>query len=346
MRMNLRKRVFCLAAVALSLSLAVCPKARCQSIAQESQSSVPPIVFPTVLRSFSQEPLSVPPFPYIGLAPCDDSGTMFFAAAPGGAIGGIAYLSISADGTRQTVYDVPKYVRDYAYNVSFAVTPDGKLQLLFVVPYQPVKWLRFDKDGELSSVVELPVPSDISVRSFAVTSQGYLLLLGYHPLTDAHGKDDGQTYRAIFAPNGSLVSTLKAEKSGMQSNLEFAGPPAEPAVAEGEQFFWLTSSGKSLVVMDTLGNIVRTLRLPGARPGDQAVGLHVSGDRALVTYIDFKASPQEAYVLLNATTGLEEGLYLPPPDLRGNLTCFQSSKGFTFLNPSKGRFSLIQSPLP
>lgn len=344
LRTQLLDRFLCSASIVAFLGLN--PAARCQSVGQSPQASNSAIVFPTVLSAFSQEPLSVPSFSYTAFPPCDDSGDMFFAAAPGGAVGGITYLSISSEGEEQTVYDVPKYVNDYAYGTYFSVSPDGRLQLLWVVPNQPVKWLRFDKDGELSGVVTVPVPSDIQVRSFAVTSHGYLLLLGYFPLTEAHGKKDGQTFRAIFAPNGNLVARLKTTKSGMQSNGMFAGPPEEPATAEGEQFFWITSSGNSMVVMDTDGNIVRTVRLPGARPKDQPVGLRISDDMALVTYINFKAAPQESYVLMNATTGLEEGLYLPPPTVRGSLTCFQSSKGFTFLNPSNGHLSLVESRLP
>lgn len=346
MRMSLRERSLCLVAIMVAFSLALCLEARCQSAAPQSYNANSPIVFPTVLSAFSQQPLSVAPFAYLRMAQCDDSGRMFFAAAPGGAVGGVTYLSISADGEEQANYDIPKYIKDYPYNASFSVTPDGMLQLLFVVPGQPVRWLKFDKQGALSNVVQLPVPSDISVRSFATTSQGYLLLLGYHPLTDTHAKTDGEAYRAIFAPNGNLVANLKTAKSGMQSNGTFADSPEEPATVEGEQFFWITSSGKSMVVMDTDGNVVRTLRLPGARPGDQAVGLRISGDMALVTYINFKATPHESYLLLNATTGLEYGLYLPPPDARGSLTCFQSSRGFTFLNFSKGHLRLVQSRLP
>lgn len=347
MRMQPRRRSLCLVAIAvvIALSLALRVDARSQSMAQRPYNRSPVVVFPRVLGAFSQEPLSVPAFGYLGAPQCDDSGTMFFAASAG-AVGAITYLSISSDGEEQTVYDIPKYVTDYAQNTSFSVSPDGILQLLSVVPGQPVKWLQFNRDGELSRVTDISAPSEIVVRSFAVTSRGYMLLLGYYPPTPEHGNEDGETYRAIFAPNGNLVTKLKAENSGMQSNGQLAGPPEEPAVAEGEHFFWITSSGKSMVVMDTDGNIVRTLRLPGARPGDQPTGLRISGDMALVTYTNFKATPQQSYVLLNATTGLEYGLYLPPPSIRGSLTCFQSSKGFTFLSYSKGHVSLVVSNLP
>lgn len=346
MRMQLRKSLLCLSTVAFALSAGLCPEVRCQSLAQEPSNSSSPIVFPTVLSGVSQEPLSVPSFGYFGMAQCDDSGTMFFAAAAG-AVGGITYLSISSDGDEQTVYDLPKYVADAPHNTWFSVSPDGTFHLLYVVPGQPVKWLTFGKYGQVHAVVTLPIPSDINVRSVATTAQGYMLLLGYHPLTSAHAREDGDTYEAVFDPNGNLVTTLKPGNSGIQSNLQFAGPPAQPAVVEGEQFFWITSSGKSMIVIATDGSTVRRVRLPPApHPGDQIVGLRISGNLALITYMNFKASPHQSYLLLNAATGDEEGLFLPPFGVQGSMTCFQYSRGFTFLSYSKGRMSLVQSHLP
>jgi hypothetical protein len=306
-------------AFVVGLSLTLHAEGHCQSIAPELANSNPVILFPRTLQAFSQQPLSVRDFGYFGTAQCDDSGPMFFAASPG-AVGGITYLSVSADGEEHTGYDVPKYVTDDPCNTSFSISPNGKPQLLYAEPRQPVKWLGFDQDGELSSVTTLSAPSSIIVRSFAVTAQGYLLLLGYYPLTPAHSNHDGETYRAIFNSSGSLVAKLESEASGTQSNGQVAGPVEEPVAVEGEQFFRMASSGRNMVVMNTDGRIVRTLRLPDTRPGDPVNGLRISGSVALVTYINFKAAPQQSCVLLNAATGLEYGLCLPPAGARGGLT--------------------------
>lgn len=172
--------------------------------------------------------------------------------------------------------------------------------------------------------------------------------MGVHPITDAHGKDDGNTCAAIFGPNGDVIVKLGVESSGVDPQSgKYSGPPEQPATAEGELFYRTTKSGKNLVVMDTAGSIVHQLRLSGARPGDRVIGLTISDNLALLTYVNFSATPQQSYVLLNATTGDRYGFYLPPVDLQhGGLTCFDRSRGLTFLSSTKGHLSSLQSALP
>ncbi|HVT96202.1 MAG TPA: hypothetical protein VHE33_01765 [Acidobacteriaceae bacterium] len=345
-RTQLRSRVFCLAAIAIPFTLFVRADGRCQSILPGPGDSVPAPMIPQPLQVFSQVPLSTPPFGYLRTAQCDDSGTMFFAASTPPRTG-VTYLSLSADGQRQTVYPMPKYVDENPWNTLFSVPPDGKLQVLFVLPgQQPPRWISFDKDGKITRVVTLSAPSDIDVRSFAATSDGSLLLLGFYPLTKAHGKDEGNTYTAIFNRNGDLVTRLTPEDAGIQPNGQFAGSPEEPAAVEGDQFFSISSSGKSLEVIATDGSVVRRLPLPAVRPGDQLVGLNISGNLALMTYMNFKATPRSSYLLLNAATGEPYRFFLPPAAVQGSLTCFDSSRGFTFLSGGNGHLSLIQSALP
>lgn len=344
MSMRLCGRLFQLLAVGACLPLLVQAGGHAQSVLPAAVATAP--VMPRTLAVFSQEPLSVPPFGYLRTAQCDDSGTMFFAAAAPPRTG-VTYLSISADGQKQTVYQMPEYVDENPYNTLFSVSPDGRLQLLFVIPgEQPPRWLSFDKDGKLSRVVPLSAPPGIDVRSFATTSQGYLLLVGYHPLTEKHGKNDGETYTAIFDPRGELVAKLQSVNSGLQASGEFAGPPEEPAAVEGEQFFWIGNSGKSLIVTATNGSTVRRLSLPGARPGDQPIGLIMSGGLALISYLNMKATPRMSYLLLNASTGDRYGLYLEPAGMHASLGCFDSSRGFTFLSGNNGHQMLVQSALP
>jgi len=296
------------------------------------------------LEVFKQIPLTVSPFGYLRMAQCDDSGDMFFAAAAPPR-SGVTYLSISNDGQKQTVYEIPKYVADNAYNSTFSVSSDGKLQLLFVVSGQPVKWLTFGRDGKLNRETTLSLPSDIDVRSFAVTSQGYLLLVGYQPPTDTHAKGEGRTYSAIFNYKGDVVAKLIPEDAGRQSNGQFTSPE-EPAVAEGENFFWIDNSGKYLVVTDTDGSTVRRLRIPEARPGDQIIGLSISNNLAVLTFMNGKATPRLSFLMLDTISGTRVGLFLPPTEVHGNLTCFDSSRGFTFLSNSSGHLSIVQSAMP
>lgn len=342
-----KRRLFCLIVVAMSLPLLFRVEARCQSVLPGSGDLLPSPVVPQTLQPFSQVPLSVPAFGWLRTAQCDDSGTMFFATTAGPPRSGVTYLSISADGQKQTVYHPPDDVNENPWNTVFSVSPDGRLHLLLVIPgQQPIEWLTFEKDGKLDTVVTLAAPSDIDVRSFSTTAQGYLLLVGYYPLTKTHGKNEGETYTAIFNFKGELVAKLTPEDAGMQANGKFAGSPEEPAAVEGEQFFWTSSSGKSLVVTATDGTTVRRLPLPAARPGDQVMGLRISGGQALITYVNFKTDPRTRYLLLNAATGDRYGVYLPPTGIRGSAACFDSSRGFTFLLPSGGHLSLVRSLLP
>lgn len=301
-----------------------------------------PILFSRTLDIFSSTPLSVPPFGYFGAAQCDASGRMYFAAGnPPSAEA--TYLSISSDGQQQFVYSLPKAVLDAPHNVSFYAASDGEMHFLVVQPGVSVTWLRFDKDGRLSGTEVLPVPTNIDVNSFAVTPEGYLLLLGYYPLTTKHGADDGSSYRAIFDVNGTRVATLAQEKESSGTDPS-NGPSQEAVTAWGGNFYWI--DGQSIVVMDTTGNVVRSLPFSMPSKTARVLGLHLSGGLAEVTFLDINARPQTRYLILNAATGDAYGIYLPPEGEPMNLVCFDSKEGFGFLAVKGGHLSLVQALRP
>ncbi|MGB6134665.1 MAG: hypothetical protein WBG54_23005 [Acidobacteriaceae bacterium] len=301
-----------------------------------------PILFPTTLDIFSSTPLSVPPFGYFGAAQCDASGRMYFAAGNPLAAD-VTYLSISSDGQQENVYSLPKAVLDAPHNVSFYAAGDGEMHFLVVQPGVSVTWLRFDKDGRLSGTEVLPVPTNIDVNSFAVTPEGYLLLLGYHPLTTAHGADDGSSYRAIFDINGKRIATLSQEKESSGTDPS-NGPSQEAVTAWGGNFYWI--DGQSIVVMDTTGNVVRSLPFSMPSKTARVLGLHLSGGLAEITFLDIKARPQTRYLIVNAATGDAYGIYLPPEGEPMNLVCYDAKEGFTFLGVMGGHLSLVQALAP
>ncbi len=340
----LRFFISCLCALAgavASGSLAQMPSA--PEAAGKGLTEAPqPILFPTTLDIFSSTPLSVPPFGYYGAAQCDASGRMYFAAGNPPAAEA-TYLSISSDGQQQFVYSLPKAILDAPHNVSFYAADDGEMHFLVVQPGVSVQRLRFDKDGKLDGAEDLPVPANIMVNSFAVTNQEYLLLLGYYPLTTAHGSEDGGSYRAIFDVNGKRIAILSQEKESSGTDPS-NGPSQEAITAWGENFYWV--DGDSIIVMDTTGNEVR--RIPFSRPSNTArvLRLHLSGGLAEVTFLDIKARPQTRYLVVNAATGDTYGLYLPPEGGPMSLTCFDSKEGMTFLAFKGGHLSLVQALVP
>jgi hypothetical protein len=74
--------------------------------------------------------------------------------------------------------------------------------------------------------------------------------------------------------------------------------------------------------------------------------LRISGNLALISSINLKATPRMSYLLLNASTGDRDGLFLQPAGIRASLGCFDSSRGFTFLSGDKNHLTLVRSVLP
>jgi hypothetical protein len=296
---------------------------------------------PRALEAFTRVPLSVPPFGYFGTLQCDASGTMFFEAGlPQNAR---AYLSISRDGQKQTIYSLPKDVTDQPHNTTFYASSDGELHLLVIQPGVGVKDFRFDPDGKLEGVTNLDAPSGILVKGFAVTSQGYILLLGFYPAPDNETRDAGATYRAIFKPSGALVTNLpNSREPGIDDTVNSL---SEGHIeASGEDFYWTT--GNSILTMDTAGNIIHKLEIHKPNENDALNAIFVSGGMLAVGLLATGEHPlQYSYLVLGAATGDPYGLYLPPTGAR-HLACFDSKQGFTFLAVDHGHLNLVQALLP
>ncbi len=294
-----------------------------------------------VLQVFSRIPLSVPPFGYYGVPQCDASGRMFFeTATPPQST--TVYLSISADGENQVVYNPPKDAIDPPHNTSYYASSNGDVHLLVMRPGHSLTWFRFDSSGKLQNTQDLSVPTNIHINSFAVTNGGYLLLLGYYPPTGKGGDKGGPTYRAIFNPNGKLVTTLAGETMNL-----IDGISQDAVTASGENFYW--TAGDAISVMDTNGDIVRRFEIVKPSATDMVASLRVSDDLAEVQFFDTPAMGHplhSTYLVMNAWTGDPYASYLPPEGGPMNLTCFDKKQGFTFLEWNKSHLTIVRALLP
>lgn len=309
--------------------------------------TTPQIQFAQTLDVFTSIPLSIAPFGVLGSAQCDESGRMFFASfsslVPG--TQSAVFMSLSADGQRQAVYALPREVQDQPHNTDFYAASNGELHLVVVQPGIRVQWFRFDPAGKLEGEEDLPAPPDIVVRSFAVTGQGYLLLLGYRPVTTAHAAGDGKTYRAIFNSVGRLVKELAAADAGLGRDGIEQHPSEDFARADGETFY--ITNGHDLIEMDSVGDSLQTLLIQKPDPKDLVAGLHVSGGLAEITLLNFEPRQpgHPSFLVIGAADGEIRGLYLPP-EHTSLPECFDSKQGFTFLHSDKGRLSLVRALLP
>lgn len=309
--------------------------------------TAPQIQFARTLDVFATTPLSIAPFAILGTAQCDESGRMFFASLPSliPRSENVVYVSLSADGQRQVVYQLPREIQDQPHNTDFYAASNGELHLVVVRPGIRVQWFRFDAAGKLEGKEDLPAPLDIAVRSFAVTRQGYLLLLAYRPVTPSHTAGEGKTYRAIFNPVGRLVTELAAGDAGLGSNGIELHPSEEFVRADDETFYMI--DGHSLIAMDSIGNLLQTFQIRKPDPKDLMIGLYISDGLAEITL--FNAPPRQpghtSFLVLGTADGETRGLYLPPENT-SLPECFDSKQGFTFLRYDKGHASLVRALLP
>ncbi|HEX4309289.1 MAG TPA: hypothetical protein VHZ25_04630 [Acidobacteriaceae bacterium] len=310
--------------------------------------TTPQIQFAQTLDVFTTTPLAVAPFGFIEPAQCDDSGRMFFASLPSliPKSENIVYTSLSADGQQQVLFRLPPEIQKEAHNTDFYAASNGELHLVVVQPGIRVLWFRFDTAGKLEGEEDLPVPPDILVRSFAVTRQGFLLLLAYHPASPAHDASEGKTYRAIFNPVGRLVTELAAADAGLgKDGIELH--PSEDLVRADDETFYMTD-GRSLAAMDSTGNLIQTIEIDKPDPKELVIGLSISGGLAEITLLH--APPhqctQVSFLVLGAAEGESRGLYLPPEGVPGSPICFDSKQGFTFFQAGKGHMRLVRALLP
>jgi hypothetical protein len=306
-----------------------------------------PILFARTLELFRSTPISAAPFGYALPAQCDGSGRMYFNSftPPSNEH---AYFSIGPDGAGQIVYRIPQDLDSQPHNGAFYAESSGKADLLVMVPGAGLTWLRYDADGNLKGRAKVDAPLDLTLVSFAVTDSGYLFLLANHAeknkANDGGGgtQESGRTWRGIFSPAGDAVTTLlvTAIRDGSEA-------PEDHVTASGDKYYW--AGAKSIVVMDTAGNVEREIAFHKPDEKDRVSGLQISGNMAEITLMHVKPdghSLAPSFLVLDLTSGSPYGLYLPPEERPHSLTCFDSSRGFTFLGPVNRRMMLGQALLP
>lgn len=298
------------------------------------------------LSIFSTTPLSVPPFGYFGTPQCDAAGRMFFKASVPPLGIGMVYLSISADGQRQSIYQLPKSLLKQRLDTLFYAASDGRFYILAHGPQIGIMWIRYETDGTVDKEVTLKTPANVFLDSFAVTPQGYLLLMAHHLIDGKQGTSEGAAYRAIFSPSGDVVKILPAGVSKSGQSGATPGLSGNRVTTDGETFYWL--SNNEMTVMDTDGSVIASYVIAAPTPKADAEGLRVSGSMAEITFgadAGIGKPVQSSYLVVDALTGSPYGLYLPPAQSM-NLACFSAKQGFTFLKYSSGRSSLVQALLP
>lgn len=299
-----------------------------------------PILFARTLQIFRTTPISVAPFGYALPAQCDGSGRMYFNSFTPPSSEHI-YFSIGPDGAGQIVYSIPKDLDEQPHNDDFYVESSGKVDVLVMLPGASLTWLRFRADGSLQSRTKLDVPTDVALESLAVTDSGFLFLMAHHPEDKKRPEDSGKTWRGIFSTTGDRVTAFPTE-----ARREPGTAPNERVTAAGEKFYRATQH--SIVVMDTTGHREREITIHTPDEKDRVSGLQISGNMAEITLMRLtdhhRLSP--TYLVVDLTSGNPYGLYLPPEEDPHGFTCFDSSRGFTFLGPVKQRMVLGQALLP
>lgn len=300
-----------------------------------------PILFARTLQLFRTTPISVAPFGYAMPAQCDAAGRMYFNSftPPSNEH---TYFSIGPDGTGQIAYAIPQDLDKEPHNDDFSVESNGKVDLLVMLPGSSLTWLRYNVDGSLNSRTKLDVSSELDLESPAVTDSGYLFLMAHYPEDKRHPEDSGKTWRGIFRPTGDLVTNFPVVTLEKPGSL-----PKERVTAVGEKFYW--ASDHSIVVMDTTGNVEREVAFHKPDEKDRVSGLQISGNMAEITLTRLKPDGHnltQSYLVVDLTSGNAYGLYLPPEEGPRILTCFDGSRGFTFLEPMNHREMLGQALLP
>jgi len=300
---------------------------------------------PTVLRESSSVPSQVPMFSALGSSQCDSDGNLYFNTSLDPRDSGL--LKIAHDGSKFRLYKLPSSDADTKYFFGqFNVTPSGDFRVLAQGSDHATYVFLFDASLGSTSKTKLELPDHVRVNSFAAFESGTLLVTGYFS-PKAEPQDQGKIYTAIFEASGKLRAVVTAHFANFDL-ASIAKKFKEGGAAIGEDGFLYLLRPNEVVVISENGTIVR--RMPFNKPSAELIAdrIDVSGGLLDIELLKDQGLGKELkaqFLVLNASTGKQVGLYHEPEPSFGSFVCFSRGEGFTFTTIRDDKLTLLTAPL-
>lgn len=297
-----------------------------------------------VLANWSQKAIEVPAFNEIE-SRCDQDGNLYFHLDTG-SYNDVEVLYLSADGRhghKFTLSETSQKEKPHFQNL--AVSPSGELYVLtLLIPEYQV--LTFDNDGVSRNPVSLRVPDHVNNDKFLAFDDGTTLFRGFYN-ADAPPKLRGKSYTALFEASGKLRKELTTGVNEELRSTDEIGDLRDGDVATGEDGNAYVLSLNRITVVSESGELVRRFSVEKPDPKALAYKIYISGGTiALVLkYMEGARVTRDDFLLIDATTGEQFGLYEAPPEIEAFDVCYLRPEGFTFLHRDKGQQTLIKVPL-
>jgi hypothetical protein len=304
----------------------------------------------------------------VGQSKCDAEGSIYFQAVREGIPDNTVILRVDAAKKKlfsMALQDIPELRA--AQGGAFALTEDSVFLLAwaYAPKRKPELWIaRFSTEGKYKGrilVDPLITSKGFSPRQFAVFRSGEIFLAGRadesiggkffeRPLTaifsqegkflrEVEFQQDGQTKDRLrnlgeYAANGK---ELPDDVKGAIRSLDLAD--AQTGV-DGNVYMMRYGSPATIYVINVVGELVRTLKIPAPEDGLDASGFGLTNNRIAVRFLDFDGPAKGAlYTILNLATE-ERVLTTDGSKLSRAFACFLPDGNFEILTNRSGKLAV------
>lgn len=299
-----------------------------------------------ILKASSDHVTTVPTFSAFLPVQCDGAGNLYFHLNRGNASynQGVV-MRVELDSDTPTLYKLQSNMEGNTDLAEYNVTPSGKVSFL-TQSDDGLGIFTFDSDGNVESKVQLSDSKFVEPQNFTVSERGAALISGYYN-KHANAQIQGKPFAGIFDQGGKLRRDLgsgadeRVDLSTISKSLSDRG-----ATVGADGNFYLLHSDEILVLAEN-GDVLRKIEID--RPQAHAISRQIVESEGLISITFRKPDTHGAvvpeYLVLDAGTGAEFGLYEPSPELGNNCVCFSRRKGFEFYRVEQGYVKLVNAAL-
>jgi hypothetical protein len=298
---------------------------------------------------------------------CDNGGSVFLRPYEGrSAPAGI--LRISADGRkalRISLSSAPGF--EHSAVQAFAASPDGDVYAATTKPPSDPYLLRFDKDGQYRSSIQLDLEEPAAVMQVAVFSPKFFFVSGSKP----GSKTDPMTpFAGVFNDSGKMVAVVKfphSTKAGprgnssdpartdksvqqrLESSFGAIGQSLVESGGDGNVYFVRYGPGGPAYIVSPTGEVLKELLLDTPKDNDfQLSAVKAAGGRLAIMYEGQPPGSTTAAIKIfvyDVHSGKEVARYHHQSFEIGNaLACYSPDDTFTFISSDEsGKMLLVRA---
>jgi hypothetical protein len=280
---------------------------------------------------------SVPGFSFTGHAQRDSSGNLYFLVSPpDGTTTPSFVMKIDSD-------DKPSFFRPESAPTrpdfeAFQVLRNGSVWILSQVAGSAYV-SQFNPTGGAQSRSELRLPSNLLVRTFAVSPEEKLLIAGFFAGHSASGAR-GTTFAAIYDGTTGQVLRELPELSNVPIGLAVLAKPHDNAVAIDDDGNFVLAFNGQLYAITPRGDVHPKSAIPRPSTGVVVNALEASQKETTVQFRTLDPKPQISFVRIDSSGRVIQ--YQKPSEALGNNVVL-SPTGYTFVRFENGKLKLVNA---